>query len=91
MLTRLHVRYTRDSFPEDLAFQETRDRQNFQARYVLQHPWRGSADKCKAAADYLANLPRRQAEEAQALANLTGWNINDIRQRQSQAPVVTPR
>ncbi len=32
MLTRLHVRYTPDSFPEDLAFVETKDRQNFQTR-----------------------------------------------------------
>ncbi len=91
MLTRLHVRYTRDSFPEDLAFQETKDRQNFQARYVLQHPWRGSPDKCKAAGDYLKALRERQDREAKALANLTGWDINDIRRRQSRAPVVTPR
>ncbi len=91
MLTRLHLRYTPDSFPEDLAFLETKDRQNFQARYVLQHPWRGSADKCQAAAQYLTRLRQRQESEARALANLTGWDINDIRQRQSRAPVVTPR
>ncbi|TWT08890.1 DUF2330 domain-containing protein [Reyranella sp. CPCC 100927] len=91
MLTRLHVRYTRDSFPEDLAFQETKDRQNFQARYVLQHPWRGSPDKCKAAADYLKSVRDRQDREAKALANLTGWDVNDIRRRQSRAPMVTPR
>src|SRR5205823_1025414 len=30
-LTRLHVRYDRAHFPEDLVFQETGDRQNFQA------------------------------------------------------------
>lgn len=29
-VTRLHLRYTADSFPEDLAFQQTGDRQNFQ-------------------------------------------------------------
>ncbi len=91
MLTRLHVRYTRESFPEDLAFQETKDRQNFQTRYVLQHPWRGSPDKCKEAAEYLKGLRQRQEREAQALASLTGWDINDIRQRQSRAPVVPPR
>ena len=43
MLTRLHLRYTRESLPEDLVFQETADRQNFQARYVLRQPWRGEA------------------------------------------------
>ncbi len=49
MLTRLHLRYTRDSLPEDLVFQETQDRANFQARYVLRHPWAGSAEACEAA------------------------------------------
>ena len=41
-VTRLHVRYDREHFPEDLALQETGDRQSFQARYVLRHPfpWR---------------------------------------------------
>jgi hypothetical protein len=52
MLTRLHVRYTADSFPEDLAFQETGDQENYQARYVLQHPWKGSPIACGAAPNY---------------------------------------
>jgi hypothetical protein len=91
MMTRLHVRYTHESFPEDLSFQETKDRQNFQARYVLQHPWRGSRNKCKAAVAYLDQLRERQNREAQALANLTGWDINDIRRRQARAIPPTPR
>jgi hypothetical protein len=37
--TRLHVRYDAKSFPEDIAFQETYDREDFQGRYVLRHPW----------------------------------------------------
>src|SRR4029078_9095081 len=32
-VTRWHVRYDRAHFPADLVFQETGDRQNFQARY----------------------------------------------------------
>ncbi|MCW5745906.1 MAG: DUF2330 domain-containing protein [Alphaproteobacteria bacterium] len=91
MLTRLHLRYTPASFPEDLVLQETKDRQNFQARYVLRHPWRGSRNACQAAAEYLDGLRQRRDREAQILANLTGWDINDIRRRQSRAPVVTPR
>ncbi len=39
MLTRLHVRYSADTFPEDLTFQETGEQENYQARYILQHPW----------------------------------------------------
>ena len=40
-LTRLHVRYDAAHFPEDLVFQETADRTNFQGRYVLRHEWKG--------------------------------------------------
>ncbi|MGD1905447.1 MAG: DUF2330 domain-containing protein [Leptolyngbyaceae cyanobacterium] len=38
-ITRLHVRYTRDKFPEDLMFQETANRRFFQGRYVMNHPF----------------------------------------------------
>jgi hypothetical protein len=41
MLTRLHVRYTPQTFPEDLMLQETSDRQSFQARYYLHRGWIG--------------------------------------------------
>ena len=41
-LTRLHVRYDDAHFPEDLVFQETADRANFQGRYVLRHAWTGA-------------------------------------------------
>jgi len=34
-VTRLHVRYDAEHFPEDLMFQETGDRQNFQVRDAL--------------------------------------------------------
>ncbi|MEO0532780.1 MAG: DUF2330 domain-containing protein [Cyanobacteria bacterium P01_A01_bin.123] len=44
-VTRLHVRYTRDKFPEDLIFQTTNNRRFFQGRYVLNHPFTGNA-KC---------------------------------------------
>jgi hypothetical protein len=81
MLTRLHLRYTRDSLPEDLVFQETADRQNFQARYVLRHPWRGEATSCDGAPAYFDEVARRQEREATTLASLTGWNVDAIRAR----------
>ncbi len=37
-ITRLHVRYDRAHFPEDLQFQETPDQEQYQARYVINHP-----------------------------------------------------
>jgi hypothetical protein len=79
-LTRLHLRYDADHFPEDLTFQETADRSNFQGRYVLRHPWQG-ADTCQQAQEYRASLPQRWDQEARALATLTGWNIDDIRKK----------
>jgi hypothetical protein len=86
MLTRLHLRYTRDSLPEDLVFQETADRQNFQARYVLRHPWRGDASSCDAAPAYFDEVARRQEREATILASLTGWDVDAIRARMALAP-----
>lgn len=79
-LTRLHVRYDAAHFPEDLMFQETPDRSNFQARYILRHPWTGS-DECPAAAAYRQQLRERYEKEAQTLATLTGWNIGEIRKQ----------
>ncbi len=83
MLTRLHVRYAPDTFPEDLMFQETKDRENFQARYVLRHPWKGDPNACPEARGYLDAVAQRQEKEAQTLASLTNWRIEDIRARMS--------
>ena len=79
-VTRLHVRYTGETFPEDLILQQTADRDNFQGRYVLRHAYTGPAE-CKAAEAYKRTLPARYEEEAQRLARLTGWDINDIRKK----------
>lgn len=85
-LTRLHVRYDAAHFPEDLMFQETSDRSNFQARYILRHPWSGT-DECAAATAYRHQLRERYEREAQTLASLTGWNIGDIRRTMHIASV----
>jgi len=79
-ITRLHVRYTRDKFPEDLIFQETSNGQLFQGRYVLQHPFTGEM-KCEAANNYQKYVRDRQEQELQTLAQLTGWNIRDLRRK----------
>lgn len=78
-VTRLHVRYDAKHFPEDLMFQETGDRQNFQGRYVIRHPFKGESS-CDMSG-YKAELAKRQEREAQQLANLTGWDIEDIRRK----------
>ena len=83
-LTRLHVRYDRDHFPEDLVLQETADRQNWQARYVLHHPWRGP-DECDALAAYRQTVRERRACEAQNVADLTGSKVDDVRAKMNVA------
>jgi len=79
-VTRLHVRYDAAHFPEDLVFQETANRENFQGRYVLRHPWKGGSS-CAAVDEYRRQLGQRQEKEAQTLAWLTGWDINDVRRK----------
>jgi hypothetical protein len=79
-LTRLHVRYDNAHFPEDLVFQETADRANYQGRYVLRHPWTAQ-DSCEAATSYRAGLQARREQEAGRLASLTGWSLAEIRQK----------
>ena len=78
-LTRLHVRYDADHFPEDLVFQETADRANFQARYVLRHAYQGQIT-CSSEA-YRDQLVARHEQEAKNLAELTGWRMAEIRRK----------
>ena len=84
-VTRLHLRYDSDHFPEDLMLQETGDRTNFQGRYVVRHPWQGETS-CDAS-NYCAAVQERQDREAQTLANLTGWDVDEIR---SRIPAIGP-
>ena len=82
-VTRLHVRYDAAHFPEDLALMETHDRESYQVRYVLQHPWRGG-DSCWRAAEYRDGLQSRFKLEAKNLAFLTGWALPEIEKRMAQ-------
>jgi hypothetical protein len=82
-VTRLHVRYDAAHFPEDLALMETRDGENFQGRYVLQHPWTGGA-ACPQADAYRNALPARFRQEARNLAALTGWTMSGIEKRMEE-------
>jgi hypothetical protein len=79
-VTRLHLRYDAAHFADDLHFRETADRDNFQGRYVLRHPWRGDP-LCEAARDYLRALPESFEQQAQNLSRLTRWPIEQIRRK----------
>ncbi|MBL0126530.1 MAG: DUF2330 domain-containing protein [Flavobacteriales bacterium] len=87
--TRMHVRYGRDMFPQDLVFQVTPNTENFQARYILTHPAQGDLT-CSEGQDYLENLAYRRQRELGELNALTGWDVakhkgyvNEVRGRLS--------
>lgn len=72
--TRLHVRYNRKNFPQDLMFQETPNKDRFQCRYVIHHPATGDLS-CEEGQYYLKDLVKRREKELHELARLTGWSV----------------
>lgn len=74
--TRLHVRYNRDKFPQDLVFQVTPNTENYQARYIVTHPATGDFS-CDAGKKYLKELKQRRSDEMEMLAYLTGKTYKD--------------
>lgn len=79
-VTRLHVRYDAQHFPEDLSFKVTQDNSPFQGRYIIRHPWTGAV-ACPGGQDYVRRLATQQETRAQTLASLTEWDIGQIRAR----------
>lgn len=73
--TRLHVRYGRKKFPQDLVFMETPNKENFQGRYILTHPATGDLS-CAEGQKYLTELHNRRLRENAELASLTGWKMD---------------
>jgi hypothetical protein len=74
--TRLHVRYNRKSFAQDLIFQETPNRENYQVRYIITHPATGDFN-CEAGKKYLKDLKERRKKEMEILTQLTGKGYDD--------------
>ena len=74
--TRLHIRYNRSAFPQDLQFQVTPNMENYQARYVITHPATGDFN-CEAGKKYLKELKQRRQDEMQMLSYLTGKGYDD--------------
>jgi hypothetical protein len=72
--TRMHVRYDRQNFPQDLQFQETSDKRNFQCRYIITHPALGPFE-CSEGKRYEKEVYKRREKELIQLALLTGWNV----------------
>lgn len=76
-VTRLHVRYSQETMPEDLMLSETRDKSNFQGRYFVRNPFVGALN-CPAGQDYLNEVRARLREEAVTVQSLTGWDPRKI-------------
>ncbi len=74
--TRLHITYDRNHFPQDLLLNETPNKQNYQARYIITRPaWNTD---CAWAQAYYAKLKTRRQEEVQNLVTLAGWKAADF-------------
>lgn len=88
-VTRLHARYSKGQMTSDISFRETSNRNNFQGRYVMRHPFDGelscgpeaTEDDKAAIAEYIANTRKRLRDEAQNLSRVTGWPMSQINAR----------
>jgi hypothetical protein len=78
VLTRLHLRYDKQHFPEDLVFQTTADRENWQARYIIHHPYSGT-DECPELARYRKTVWERRRKEASNYCDLTGARMAEVK------------
>ncbi|MFT4716143.1 MAG: hypothetical protein ACI861_000345 [Paracoccaceae bacterium] len=79
-VTRLHARYDKTNFHEDLKFRITSDKTNFQGRYVMNQPFKGNV-QCEAGRDYVKRMRLRLRQEALEVAKLTGWAPRKIEQQ----------
>jgi hypothetical protein len=81
MLTRLHVRYTSRTFPEDLMFTQTGDTQNWQARYVIQNPYGGSISECAERVNAMncEAMCRDRVSNVVSMLNNRIWGVDEYR------------
>ncbi|MAS52491.1 MAG: hypothetical protein CMD20_04725, partial [Flavobacteriales bacterium] len=72
--TRLHIRYNRKTYPQDLAFIETKNKENFQCRYVLRNPAKINDESCDKVLPYYQKVLDRRNIELDNLEDITWWN-----------------
>jgi hypothetical protein len=81
-VTRLHVRYDAQHFPEDLVFQQTGDRENFQG--PLRAAARVDGRRHLSGGHRVQAHARRSPRKGSAdVSSLTGWRIEEIRKQAS--------
>tara|TARA_B100000676_G_C18062817_1_gene838926 strand:+ start:873 stop:2351 length:1479 start_codon:yes stop_codon:yes gene_type:complete len=71
--TRLHIRYNRKTYPQDLAFIETKNKENFQCRYVLRNPAKIKDESCDKVLPYYQKVLDRRNIELDNLEDITWW------------------
>lgn len=76
-VTRLHARYTKGQMQKDIAFRVTNNRENFQGRYVMNHPFVGDVS-CEGGKKYVEGLRLRLRKEVVQLSDVTGWAARDV-------------
>ena len=77
-VTRYHAQYSKRQMPKDIAFKVTDNRQNFQGRYVMNHPFEGDV-VCEAGQRYVREKKTAMRQEEARLRQLTGWSKASIR------------
>ncbi len=95
-VTRLHVRYDRKTFPQDLQFTNTPDQSSFQARYVIRHH-AVTLDNCPEGKQVKRGLPAKHRQQLETLTELTGWDatpwedyVHQVAWRRPKTPIVIP-
>jgi hypothetical protein len=91
-ITRLHLRYNRDRFPEDLVFQETSNQGLFQSRYNLHQTYRQEV-RCgtEHRERYQRIIRDRQRRQADNAVRLTGRRRREIEAQMVLNSNRTPR
>lgn len=74
-LTRMHVRYNRTTFPQDLAFQITPNNQPYQCTITVQHVAPGF-ENCEQGKFYANQVAQRREKELITMNQYAGWSMN---------------
>lgn len=76
--TRLHLRYARETHPQDLQFHVTPNKEHFQGRYIITNASRGDVS-CDEGQKYCVKVVKRRATELENLQALTSWNTMEYK------------
>lgn len=75
MLTRMHIRYNRTTFPQDLAFQVTPNNQQYNCNISVQEVATGF-ENCEQGKAYANQVAQRRERELITMNQYAGWSMN---------------